>query len=218
VLLLLVRHGITDLTASRLVGRTPGVHLSPKGQAQAAAVAARTRELPLAAVYSSPLERALETAAPVVSGRALEVQIEPALIEVDYGDWTGAEFKALRRTELWRRVQERPADARFPGGEAMREVQTRAVGGMERLAAAHPKQIVVAVSHGDVIKALVAHAVGLHLDLFQRIVVNPGSITALLVGDRVPRLLRLNDSGDLDDLRPPRRPPGGGGPKPKPQN
>jgi probable phosphoglycerate mutase len=196
---------VTDLTSTQLVGRTPGVPLNQAGLEQAGAVVARLAALDVAAVYSSPMQRAMETAAPLAQARGLTVVEEPGLIEVEYGEWTAQPYKSLRRTDLWKRVQDRPADARFPGGEAIREVQARAVAAVERLAQAHPDQTVAAFSHGDVIKAAVAHLVGLHLDLFQRIGVTPGSITAVLLGQGQPRLLRLNETGDLSDLRPPKR-------------
>jgi probable phosphoglycerate mutase len=205
VLLLLVRHGTTDLTRERLVGRTPDIHLNPAGQEQARGVVERLRGVPVDAVYSSPLERALETATPLAEDRGLDVAPEAGLLEVDYGEWTNRPFKELRRTDLWKRVQQRPADARFPGGEAMREAQDRAVGAVERLAHAHPAGSVAAFSHADVIKAVVAHLLGQHLDMFQRLHVAPGSITALQVGTGPPGLLFLNVTGKLSDQLPRRR-------------
>jgi len=210
MLLLLVRHGDTALTSKQLVGRTPGVHLDDRGRAQAAGLPARLEGLPVTSIISSPLDRAVETATPLAEARGLEVTQEAGLLEVDYGDWTGKAYKELRRTDLWKRVQVLPADARFPGGEAMREAQARIAGALERICAASPgTEGVVAVSHSDMIKAAVAHLLGLHLDLFQRLVVSPASVTALWVGEGQPRLLRLNDTGTMQDLRPPRRRRGG---------
>jgi probable phosphomutase (TIGR03848 family) len=205
MLLLLVRHGITDLTEKQLVGRSPGVHLSRRGQEQASALVGRLDGVPLAAIYSSPLDRALETAAPLAADRGLDVEVDGGLTEVDYGLWAGQEFKALRKTDLWRRVQQRPADARFPEGEAIREAQARIIGSLETIVNNHPKESVAVFSHSDMIKFAVAHLAGLHLDLFQRLVIGPASLTAIHIGGTAPALIRLNDLGGLKDLVPPRR-------------
>ncbi len=205
MLLLLLRHGITDLTDKQLVGRTAGVHLSQRGQEQAAALVDRLDGVPLAAIYSSPLERALETAAPLAANRGLEVRSDDGLTEVDYGLWAGQEFKELRKTDLWKRVQQRPADARFPDGEAIREAQARIIGSLETIVNNHPRASVAIFSHSDMIKFAVAHLSGLHLDFFQRLVVAPASVTAIHIGGAAPSLVRLNDLGGLKDLAPPRR-------------
>jgi probable phosphoglycerate mutase len=205
VLVLLVRHALTDLTEKQLVGRTPGVHLGLRGHEQAAALVDRLDGVPLAAIYSSPLDRALETAAPLAADRGLEVRTDDGLTEVDYGLWAGQEFKELRKTDLWKRVQQRPADARFPEGEAIREAQARIIGSLENIVNSHPRESVAIFSHSDMIKFAVAHLTGLHLDLFQRLVVGPASVTAIYIGGAAPALLRLNDVGGLKDLAPPRR-------------
>lgn len=205
MLLLLVRHGLTDLTATRLVGRTPAISLNDAGREQAATLVSRLRALPLEAIYSSPMERALETAAPLAAARELPVRTEPGLDEVDYGEWTGRPYRELSRTELWKRVQQRPADARFPGGEAVREAQARVVGAIEGIFHRHPEGVVAAFSHADPIKLAVAHLIGLHADLFQRLGLDPASVTALRLGSGPPGLLRLNDAGGLERLVPPPR-------------
>jgi probable phosphomutase (TIGR03848 family) len=205
VLLLLIRHGLTDLTEKQLVGRTAGVHLSRRGHEQAASLVDRLDGVPLAGIYSSPLERALETAAPLSAARGLEIESMAGLTEVDYGLWAGQEFKELRKTDLWKRVQLRPADARFPEGEAIREAQARIIGSLETIVNNHPKDCVAIFSHSDMIKFAVAHLSGLHLDLFQRLVVAPASVTAIHIGGSAPALVRLNDVGGLKDLAPPRR-------------
>jgi probable phosphomutase (TIGR03848 family) len=208
--LLLLRHATTDHTGKRLSGWTPGIHLGSKGLDEARALAERLAPVELHAIYSSPLERCQETAAAVAEPRGLKVSTVDDLGEVRYGDWTGKELGELAKTDLWRTVQFHPSGARFPDGESIHEMQTRAVAACERLRAAHPDQTVAACSHADVIKAVVAHYLGMHLDLFQRLVVTPASVTALAFG-RVPYLLRLNDSGLTSDLNPPpepRRPPG----------
>ena len=205
MLLLLIRHAITDLTSEQLVGRRPGVHLSPKGQEQAARLVELLRGIPIAAIYSSPLERAMETAGPLAADRQIEVRQDAALSEVDYGEWAGQEFKQLRKTDLWKRVQLRPADARFPGGEAVREAQARIVGSLESIANAHGRETVAVFSHSDMIKFAVAHLTGLHLDMFQRLAVSPASVTAIVVGGTAPTLIKLNHTSDLGELVPARR-------------
>lgn len=205
MLLLLIRHAITDLTSKQLVGRRPGVHLSARGHEQAAHLVEFLSGIPIAAIYSSPLERAVETAAPLAADRQIEVRQDSGLSEVDYGDWAGQEFKQLRRTDLWKRVQLRPADARFPGGEAVREAQARIVGSLETIANSHARETVAVFSHSDMIKFAVAHLMGTHLDMFQRLAVSPASVTAVSLGGSAPALLKLNDTGDLRELVPTRR-------------
>lgn len=211
---LLLRHGLTAMTGPVLAGHTPGVHLDERGRAQAAAVAERLRPVPLAAVVSSPLERCAETAAAISAGRdGLAVQTEPRLAEVRYGDWTGRPLKELAKQPLWKVVQQHPAAAVFPGpeGEGLAGTQARAVAAVRdwdgRLtASAGPEAVWVACSHGDVIKALLADALGLHLDLFQRIVVDPCSVSVVRYTETRPFVLRVNDTGgDVSGLLPPRR-------------
>jgi probable phosphoglycerate mutase len=204
-LLLLIRHGHTDVTGVRIPGWAPGIHLSARGRAQAEALAARLRGFPLAAVYASPLERCVETAEPLARAHGLPVRVRDHLGEVRYGSWTGRSIRQLSRTRMWRIVQHTPSQVRFPGGETLLEVQERAVGEAERIAAAHPRRPVALVTHGDVVRLVLAHYAGLHPDLIQRIVVDPVSVSAVALGDRIPRILRVNDTGDLADLRPGRR-------------
>lgn len=201
--LLLVRHGLTALTGPVLAGWTPGVHLNERGQAQAQALAERLKDVPLAAVVSSPLERCLETAAPL--GR--EVTVDERLGECRYGDWTGQELKKLAKDPLWRQVQAHPSAVTFPNGEALRDTQARAVAAIrEWNATLGPDATYVAVSHGDVIKAIVADALGLHLDQFQRITADPCSLTVIRYTELRPFVVRLNDTGGgTDDLKPAKR-------------
>jgi len=205
--LLLVRHGLTAMTGPVLAGWTPGVHLDERGQLQAEALGRRLAPVPLAAVVSSPLERCQETAAPIVAGRSLEVEVDDRLGECKYGDWTGQELKKLAKDPLWKVVQAHPSAAEFPGGEALRETQARAVEAVRAHNAKLGAEATwVAVSHGDVIKAIVADALGMHLDLFQRIYVDPGSLTVIRYTELRPFVVRLNDvGGSVDDLRPPKR-------------
>jgi probable phosphomutase (TIGR03848 family) len=195
--IVLLRHATTAATGKRLGGRTPGVHLDPGGREQARAAARRLAALPVSAVYASPLERTRETAAEVARTHGLRVRIERGILEVDYGDWTDRPLAQLRRRALWRTVQQAPSRMTFPGGESIRAAQQRAVEATERIAAAHVGGTVVLVSHADVIKAVVAHHLGMGLDLFQRIVISPASSTVLVLPvGATPALITLNDTSD----------------------
>jgi probable phosphomutase (TIGR03848 family) len=192
-----------------LAGRSPGVELDDTGKGQAWALAQRLRPVPLAAVVTSPLERCQQTVVPLLAGRELTAQVEPGLAEVDYGEWTGRELKALVKESLWRVVQQHPSAAMFPGGEGLAGMQARAVAAVRRhdaeVSARHgPMGVWLACSHGDVIKAVVADALGVHLDGFQRIVVDPGSISVVHYTETRPFVGRLNDTGgDVTGLIPP---------------
>ncbi|HZQ27911.1 MAG TPA: MSMEG_4193 family putative phosphomutase [Acidimicrobiales bacterium] len=199
---LLVRHGQTPTTGEVLPGRAPGLHLADTGRAQAEAAAERIARLPkVDAVYASPLERARETAAPIARKLGLRVRTERGLNECDFGEWTGAKLKELAKLPEWRTVQRYPSGFRFPGGESFSEMQTRITGTLSRLRAEHAGQTVVCVSHADPIKAAVAAAMGTHLDLFQRIVINPCSVTTLAYGDTGPLVLGVNAT-DLAEVKP----------------
>ena len=206
-LVLFVRHGQTPTTGKVLPGRARGLSLSEKGQQQAERAAERiaslqTDERKVAAVYASPLERTQETAKPIARALGLRVRKHQGLLEADFGDWTGAELKRLYKKPEWRTVQRNPSGFRFPGGESFTEMPARIGGTVDRLRAAHPGQTVVAVSHADPIKAAVAHAMGTHLDLVQRIVVSPCSVSAVLYGVDGPVVLAVNSTGDLTALAP----------------
>ncbi len=199
--LMLVRHAKNDWVGDRLAGWTPGVHLNDAGRQQAEALGARLAHLPIKAIYSSPLERAVETAQAIAAHHNLEIQTLEDVGETHYGEWTGASIEELSKTELWPVVQVYPSGARFPGGESLRETQARAVAALDALHDAHPKEtdIVVVVSHADVIKAAVAHYVGLHLDLFQRLAVSPASLSVIQFSKFGPRLVCLNDTGTVPE-------------------
>ncbi len=203
----LVRHGLTHLTGPVLAGWTPGLHLDERGRKQAAAVAERLRPVSFAALVSSPLDRCLDTAAAVVEGRAQEVQVDDRLGECRYGDWTGRPLKELAKDPLWKVVQNHPSAVVFPGpeGEPLRETQNRAVAAVRDWnAKLGPDATWLACSHGDVIKAVVADALGLHLDQFQRIVIDPCSVTIIRYTDQRPFVVRVNDTGGgVADLLPP---------------
>jgi len=208
---LLVRHGRTKAnTSAVLAGWTPGVGLDEQGQAQAAALASRLQRVPLAAIVSSPLDRCLETAALVAAGRdGSAVATEDGLGEARYGDWTGQELKKLAKDPLWRVVQQHPSAVVFPGqeGEGLAQTQARAVAAIRAWnARLGPDAAWLACTHADVVKSIVADALGLHLDLFQRIVVDPCSLTVIRYTTTRPFLVRLNDTGGaVDDLIPPKR-------------
>jgi probable phosphomutase (TIGR03848 family) len=205
----LVRHGLTAMTGPVLAGWTAGLHLDERGQAQASAVAERLRPVPFDAVVSSPLDRCLDTATAVLADRGLELQVDDRLGECRYGDWTGRPLKELAKHPLWKVVQNHPSAVVFPGpeGEPLRETQARAVGAVRDWnARLGPDATWLACSHGDVIKAVVADALGLHLDQFQRITVDPCSVTVIRYTELRPFVVRLNDTGGgVDDLLPPKR-------------
>ncbi|GAA1801371.1 histidine phosphatase family protein [Actinomadura chokoriensis] len=212
--LLLVRHGLTAMTGPVLAGWTPGVSLDDRGRAQATALAARLAPLPLAAVVSSPLDRCAETAGIIAAGHAPPIgrtETDERFGEVRYGDWTGRPLKELAEEPLWRVVQAHPSAARFPGedGESLAAAQHRAVTAVRdwnaRIAAEHgPDALYAVCSHGDIIKSVVADALGLHLDQFQRIQADPASLTVIRYTETRPFVVRLNDTGgDTAALVPP---------------
>jgi probable phosphoglycerate mutase len=205
----LVRHGLTHLTGPVLAGWTPGLHLDERGQKQAAAVAERLRPVAFDALVSSPLDRCLDTIAAIAEGRAMAVTQDERIGECHYGDWTGKPLKDLAKDPLWKVVQQHPSAAVFPGpeGEPLRETQNRAVAAIrdwnEKLG---PDATWLACSHGDVIKAIVADALGLHLDQFQRILVDPCSVTVIRYTETRPFVVRVNDTGGgVADLLPPKK-------------
>jgi len=212
--LVLVRHGRTSANAAGvLAGRAAGVRLDAVGCGQAQRLGNRLTALPLARVVSSPLERTLQTARAIVQNRTdgIEVRRDHGLIECGYGSWTGRPIKELAKKRLWKTVQAHPSAVTFPDGEAMADMQRRAVAAVRR----HDGEVAdengddavwVAVSHGDVIKSVLADALGLHLDQFQRIGVDPASVSVLRYTAQRPFVLHVNDHGnDLSALRPPAR-------------
>jgi probable phosphomutase (TIGR03848 family) len=207
---ILLRHGRTTANAGGiLAGWTPGVQLDETGAAQVGAVGERLARVPLAAVVSSPLERCRQTADAIATGRDLEVQTDDRLGEARYGDWTGRAIKELVKEPLWKVVQQHPSAAVFPGpeGEGLAQTQARAVAAVrEWNAKLGPDAVWLACSHGDVIKAILADALGLHLDQFQRIVVDPASVSVVTYTDTRPFVVRVNDTGgDVSGLVPPPR-------------
>lgn len=194
---LLVRHGKTPTTGSVLPGRAKGLHLADEGVAQAEQAAARIAQLKgVKAVYASPMERTKETAAPIAKALGLRVRSSRGLLEAEFGAWTGRKLSDLMKLPEWQQVQRYPSGFRFPDGESFSEMQQRICGTLQNLVVGHPGQTIVAVSHADPIKAAVADAMGTHLDLFQRIVVGPCSITAIMYTPGGPVVLGVNSMGD----------------------
>ena len=200
-----VRHGKTPTTGAELPGRSPGLHLGDVGVVQAQTAADRIGVLGdrVKAIYASPLERTRETAAPIAKALNLKVQRHKGLLELDVGDWTGRKLKDLYKLPEWRTVQKYPSGFTFPGGESFGAMQTRINDTVTQLVAAHPGEVIVCVSHADPIRALIAQAMGTHLDLFQRIVVSPCSISAVMYGSEGPVVLAVNSiGGPLKELAP----------------
>jgi probable phosphomutase (TIGR03848 family) len=194
--ILLVRHGQTPTTGKLLPGRAPGLHLAPAGIEQAKVAASRIAEISkVAALYTSPLERARQTAAPIGTALSMTPKVRKGLLECDFGEWTGKELAELMKLPEWTTVQRAPSTFRFPGGESFTEMQTRIIGALEEIRDAHRGEIVVCVSHADPIKAAVAHAMGTHLDLFQRIVISTCSISAITWTPHGPAVLTVNSTG-----------------------
>lgn len=200
--LVLVRHAVTAQTGPLLSGRTPGIDLSEKGLEQAEDAGKRLAGLPITTVYASPIERTRQTAEKIAQHHDLAVLPLAGVIEADYGEWTGGKIADLAKTDLWKTVQVLPSRARFPNGESIAEMQSRMVVALEQVVADHPGEMVVVVSHADPIKAAIAHFTGVHLDLFQRIVVSPASVTVFQLGPHGSVMVKCNDTGSLDELAP----------------
>jgi probable phosphoglycerate mutase len=196
--ILLIRHGHTDWIGRAIAGRAAGVHLNAEGRAQAERLPARLAALPIAAIYSSPLERTRETAAPVAAARGLEVHTCEAAIELDFGRWSGATFEALASDPGWQAFNSFRSLTRAPGGELMPEVQTRIVDAIDEIRARHPGEVVAIFSHGDVIRAAVAYFLGMPLDLFQRIEIRPASVSTFRFTGPQVLVLGVNDTGRLE--------------------
>ncbi|WP_410643717.1 histidine phosphatase family protein [Amycolatopsis sp. lyj-346] len=212
---ILLRHGKSTANGTGvLAGRAPKVNLDDTGRAQAEQLVERLGGVPLAGLVVSPMLRCKQTVAPLAAARGLAKVVEPGLSEVDYGDWTGKELKHLAKEPLWRVVQAHASAAVFPGGEGLAQMQARSVAAVRahdrRIAAEHGDHAVwLLCSHGDVIKSILADALGQHLDAFQRIVVDPASISVVRYTETRPFVMRVNDHGsDLRGIVPPE-------PKPK---
>jgi probable phosphoglycerate mutase len=206
-LILLIRHGRAQFKAGHLYGWTPGVVLSADGREEAKRLGQRLEDIKLTAAYTSPLERASETADIALAGRKIQLQVMEGLGEVKYGKWQGRSYKSLMKTPLWRVVQRMPSQARFPGGESLLEMQRRGVDAIETIRTKHKRGVIAVFSHADMIKAILAHYLGMHLDLFQRLNVDTASVSAIAFYNDFPRVLRIGDTGDLSAFRPPKPPP-----------
>lgn len=201
--LLLIRHASNDyVKEGRLAGWTPGVHINALGQREADALARRLNHISISAIYASPLERAVETAQAVASCQKLDVQIRQELGELATGEWTGKSIKELEGTETWKLLQSTPAQVRLPGGESIEEMQKRMVSAIDAIVAAHPNQVVAVVSHADPLKSAIAHYLGMDLNHFQRIIINPASVTVFFFGESGPVLFQLNDIEKLPAFKP----------------
>ncbi len=205
-LLLLIRHGENEFVKThKLPGRIPEIHLNEKGQKQAQALADALKEVPLKAIYSSPLERAMETAGPIAATHKLEIIPEPGLMDTDVGSWQGRSWKMLRHTKAWGIVQHAPSRFRFPDGESFPEAQIRIANALERIVKKHnkPQDVVAVVFHADPIKLAVSHFLGLPLDNFQKLGCDTGSVTVLAVHESGAGLMKLNQRPPFDFLQPP---------------
>ncbi len=205
--LLLIRHATNDYVQNgRLAGRTPGVHINAEGQRQAADLARRTAHLPIEAIYSSPLERALDTANAVAECHKLPVEIVTDLLETATGEWTGRKLDELKDTAIWQALQSQPVGVQLPGGESIDQVQTRMVASIEKLRQKHPDGLIALVSHSDPLKSVIAHYLNWDLNQFQRIAIHPASVTILQLNDQRATLVRLNDTGALPKIEKPKPP------------
>jgi broad specificity phosphatase PhoE len=193
---LLIRHALCDPVGHSIAGRKPGVHLNAKGREQAARLAERLAALSIDSLYSSPLERAMETAESIGSGQHLDIQPAPGFIEVDFGSWTGKTLAELESVPEWRSFNQFRSGIRIPGGENMAEVLSRSLAELERLRGLHPSPgaLVAVVSHGDVLRILLTHALGMPADLLHRLELSPASVTLLEMEDYGSRLLLLNST------------------------
>ena len=194
---LLIRHATTNTVGKRLSGRTPGVHLNEQGLQQAQYLAERLANIPLTAIYSSPLERAVETAAPIAKSHGLETIIHEDFLEIDFGHWTDHSFEALQHQKQFQLFNAFRSATRIPGGELMLEAQARIVAGLQQFCMQHPNEVVAVVSHSDLIKAAVTYYAGIPLDLFQRIEISPASVSIVEVYEETARIMLVNDVGRI---------------------
>jgi len=203
-LLLLIRHGENEyVKTGKLAGRLPGIHLNERGQKQAQALGEALKEVPIKSIYSSPLERAMQTAEPIATSHKLTINEEPRLLDGDVGKWQGKSLKVLRLTNAWKVVQHSPSRFQFPEGESFVEVQNRIVSALEGIVKKHnkPRDIIAVVFHADPIKLAISHFLGLPLDHFQRLSCDTGSLSALYVGEMGANLIKLNQRPPFDFLQ-----------------
>jgi len=196
--ILLIRHATTDSVGKRLSGRTLGVHLNAEGQTQAQQLAQRLDGSAVAALYSSPLERAVQTAEPIATTLKLQTIIQDDFLEINFGDWTNKTFAELQNEHQFNLFNSFRSSTRIPGGELMLEAQTRIVAGLQKLCRQHPHATVAVVSHSDLIKAAVAYYAGIHLDMFQRLEIGPASVSVIQVFAETAQILLVNHTGELN--------------------
>jgi probable phosphoglycerate mutase len=202
--LFLIRHGLTAQTGKTLYGRARGIGLDGRGRAQAGSLIERFEGIRLSAIYSSPLERCVETVEPLAAARHLTVEPRDELVEMDAGAWTGRPLAQVRRTKAWRLVLETPSAFRFPGGESFPEAQARALGAVSEIAGRHRRGNVVIATHGDIVRMLVSHYAGAHLDRFQRTIVDTAAVSVVHVDGATTHVLLVNDTGGLGRFATPR--------------
>jgi probable phosphomutase (TIGR03848 family) len=198
--LLLIRHGLNDWVGKRIPGWTPGISLNDEGRKQASRLADWLAPVTLQAIYSSPLERAVQTAEPIAESHGLHIQLRDRLGDTRYGELTGKAIEDILKTDIWHKFRLHPSRTRLPGAETIYEVQVRVVAELEEILSKHPEGNIAVVAHGDVIRVSVAHYIGLSLDLIDRIWVSPASVTVLHFGEWGPRLMHLNHTGPLEFL------------------
>ncbi len=200
---LFIRHASNDyVKEGRLAGRLPGVHINAQGQREADELARRLNHIPIHAIYASPLERAVDTARAVAMCQKLDVQIRGDLGELDCGEWTGKLIKDLDQSDPWKLLQTKPAEFTMPGGESMTGMQQRMVSAIDAIVRQHPKQVIAIVSHADPLKAAIAHYLGMDLNQFQRIIINPASVSIFFLDEQNAAVFCLNESGKLPDFKP----------------
>jgi probable phosphomutase (TIGR03848 family) len=200
-LVFLVRHGLTAQTGRLLYGRTPGIDLDERGRTQAERLVERFDGIRLSAIYTSPLERCVQTVEPLAAARRARVRPDDAFLEMEAGAWTGRTLAQLRRTKAWRTVQQTPSDFEFPGGEAFLGAQARVVTAIDRLARRHRTGSIMIATHGDIVRIALAHYLATPLDDFQRIVIDPAGVSVVLLGAARPHVLLVNDTGGLQRFR-----------------
>jgi len=196
--ILLIRHATTDSVGKRLSGRTPGVHLNAEGQTQAQQLARRLDGSAVAVLYSSPLERAVQTAEPIAKLLRLQTIISEDFLEINFGDWTNKTFAELQNEPQFNLFNSFRSGTRIPGGELMLEAQTRMVAGLQKLCRQHPYATIAVVSHSDLIKAAMAYYAGIHLDMFQRLEISPASVSIIQVFEETAQILQVNHTGELN--------------------
>jgi probable phosphoglycerate mutase len=193
--LLLIRHALTDSVGVRFSGRTPGVSLNDEGRKQAQMLAERLADLPVSAIYSSPLERAIETAVPLIKIFDLSCIVSPDFIEIDFGEWTNLTIDDVRNDFEFRNFNKFRSSTRIPGGELIAEVQARVVTGIQKLKERHPGKTVAVISHADIIRTALAYYAGIHPDMMNRIEISTASVSILELYDETARITRINDTG-----------------------